>query len=341
MDRFIVYIMLTFESKNKSKLLLYRGYTMQNNTSTSQIHGEKIWDDILKAIVERMPQQLLPLIEDVFGVTYPDDVSIIPLATEHIIPGSNTKKFASIYSDITLQIGNDIYHFESQMSNEDFMSIRMIRYDFHIALSNSVSQEDNGTFTIEFPKSVVIYPAPNRNIPDKLTCNIKFPDGSMHRYEVPTLKVQSYDLNEIQKKHLTLFLPFKLLQFRPRLNSKKNPLTANELTEFINEIIFILKEDLNEHRITKSEYEDYIDLIDQSANRVFQNNENFKEQVVFMTKSLITLPSERYEQYEKQLAEKDAELAMKDATLAEKDATLAEKDAEIKKLRELLNNSKL
>jgi hypothetical protein len=268
-------------------------------------------------------------------------VSIIPLATEQIIPGSNTKKFASIYSDITLQIGNDIYNLKSQISNEDFMSILMIRYDYHIALSNSFFQEDNGTFTVGPPKSVVIYPAPNLNIPDRLTCNLKFPDGSMHSYEVPTLKVQSYDLNEIQKKHLTLFLPFKLLQFRPRLNSKKNPLTANELTEFINEIIFILKEDLNEHRITKSEYEDYIDLIDQSANRVFQNNENFKEQVVFMTKSLITLPSERYEQYEKQLAEKDAELAKKDASLAEKDATLAEKDAEIKKLRELLNNSKL
>ena len=43
-----------------------------------------------------------------------------------------------------------------------------------------------------------------------------------------------------------------------------------------------------------------------------------------MKKSLITLPNERYEMYEKQLAEKDAELFEKDALIAELQRQLAE-----------------
>ena len=46
-----------------------------------------------------------------------------------------------------------------------------------------------------------------------------------------------------------------------------------------------------------------------------------------MTKSLITLPSERYEIYERQLAEKNSVIAEKDNALAEKDSALAEKDS--------------
>ena len=293
-------------------------------------YGEKVWDEILKVIVERMPKQLLPLIEDVFGITYPPNVKLLP--TEHIVPGSGTKAFSSVYSDITLQIGDDIYHFESQMTNEDDMCIRMVRYDFHIALAHTVEKGKNGEYTIAFPSSAVIYPAPNDNIPDKLMCHIKFADGSIHDYTVPTLKVQSYDLEKIQEKNLTLFLPFKLLQFRPRLNSKTNPLTPNELTEFVNGFIVILQEARKQKRISKAEYEDYIMLIDMSAQRVFNRNKKFKEQVVNMTKSLITLPSERYEEYERQLAEKDAEIS-------EKDAEISEKDAEISRLKELLEKA--
>ncbi len=52
-----------------------------------------------------------------------------------------------------------------------------------------------------------------------------------------------------------------------------------------------------------------------------------------MTKSLITLPSERYEMYEKQLAEKDAELHQKDAEILK---ISKEKDREITKLKKQL-----
>ena len=286
--------------------------------------AEQLWDEILKAIVERMPKQILPLIQDVFGITYPDDVTITLLPTETTLPqDEDFRKLTSIYSDIALKIENDLYHLECQINNDSNMSIRMIKYDFHLGLSARIlfDSEEN---TIVFPKSVVIYPSPDDNIPDELVCHLLFPDGSRHDYKVPTLRIQQYDLEEIQQKHLTLFLPYKLLQFRPRLKSKINPITETELTDFINDIILILRDELESGRLTQFEYEDYIELIDKSAKRVFKSHKILREQVINMTKSLITLPSERYEKYEKQLAEKDAALLQKDAALSQKDCEIAE-----------------
>ena len=322
-------------------------------TKEKNLNSDKLWDEILKSIVQNMPAQLLPLIKDVFGIEYSKDVNITLLPTEQTLPqDGNYQKLTSIYSDIALMIdGKDIYHIESQMKNTDNMSIRMIKYDFHLALSNSTTKADGKSFTIEFPKSVVIYPAVNNSIPDELTCHLIFPDGSTHDYKVPTVKIQTYSFQEIREKHLTLFLPFKLLQFVPRLKSSKSPLTANELTKCVDDIIFILKEEKDAGRITQAQYEDYIDLIDKSAERVFAKHQNFQEQVINMTKSLITLPSERYAMYEKQIAEKDSAIATitaeKDAAIAnitaEKDTAIAltaKKDAEIAELKKQIEQLK-
>ena len=70
------------------------------------------------------------------------------------------------------------------------MAIRMIKYDFNLAMSASFSYENTNEYVLEFPKSVVIYPAPNSKIPDSLTCHLIFPDGSTHDYKVSTLKIQ-------------------------------------------------------------------------------------------------------------------------------------------------------
>ena len=41
-----------------------------------------LWDEILKAIVDAMPEQLFPLFKEVYGKEYPDGTPITLLATE-------------------------------------------------------------------------------------------------------------------------------------------------------------------------------------------------------------------------------------------------------------------
>ena len=55
----------------------------KTKTNESTYLGVHLWDEILKAIVSTMPQQLFPLFKEVYGKEYPPGTSIILLPTEH------------------------------------------------------------------------------------------------------------------------------------------------------------------------------------------------------------------------------------------------------------------
>ena len=44
--------------------------------------GNKLWDEILKAIVSTMPSQLFPLFKEVYGRDYPKGTAIALLSSE-------------------------------------------------------------------------------------------------------------------------------------------------------------------------------------------------------------------------------------------------------------------
>ena len=75
----------------------------------------------------------------------------------------------------------------------------MFEYDVHAAL-NYRTDAKNPQLILEFPKSAVLFLQGTKKIPDQLSCLIKFQDGTSHKYRVPTVKVQSYTLEEIKEK---------------------------------------------------------------------------------------------------------------------------------------------
>ena len=198
-------------------------------TEKSIPNGTRLWDEILKAIVDAMPEQLFSLFKEVFGKEYPKGTPIILLATESSTYQENPDAPpSSRLSDIALLVnGTDYYHLECQMHNDQDMVIRMVAYDLHFAMQHTAETEQEGNGVVmRFPRSVVIYPEKNRKIPESLHCRIIFQDGSEHFYQIPTVRIQSYSLEEIHEKHLNLFIPYVLLRLRPRLRDKiKNPLT--------------------------------------------------------------------------------------------------------------------
>ncbi len=296
-------------------------------------NNTKLWDEILKAIVDAMPEQLFPLFKEVYGKEYPKGTPITLLATEYSTYQKNPNAPpSSRLTDITLLVNNtDYYHLECQMENEREMVIRMIAYDLHVAMKYTVFDEQKSDeLVMYFPRSAVIYPSKNQHLPEVLRCHIIFQDGSEHIYQIPTVRIQSYSLREIREKHLNIFIPYVLLRLRPKLNPKrKHPLTKKELTDLVNEAILVLKDELCNGYLTEQEYNDYINLFRFAADKIFENEKHseFRKEVDRMTKPLIELPSVR----EKRLR---AEI---EALRAEKDARLAEKDAELAKMKELLN----
>lgn len=195
--------------------------------STNLFVNDKLWDEIFKSIVNTMPEQLFPLFREAYGKEYPPGTAIQLLAAEHSTylddPGESP---SSNLMDIALLVaGTDYYHIECQMHNDWQMVLRMVCYDLHFSLLHTASSEsDTGEVTIRFPRSVVLYPDRNDALPDSLRCRILFPDQTEHIYQIPTVRIQTYSLDEIHKKHLNLFLPYTLLRLRPRLKHV-SPLT--------------------------------------------------------------------------------------------------------------------
>ena len=163
-----------------------------------------LWDEILKAIVDAMPEQLFPLFKEVYGKEYPKGTPVTLLATEsstyredpNAPPGSRL-------SDIALLVQSDYYHLECQMRNDREMVIRMVAYDLHFAMQYTIHEADeNGGYTMHFPRSAVIYPEKNEKLPEYLRCRIFFQDETEHIYKIPTVRIQSYSLQESHKPPL-------------------------------------------------------------------------------------------------------------------------------------------
>ena len=94
---------------------------MTNNT---------IFDDVFRTMVEKMTYLVVPLINEVFHTVYPEDVKIVQLRNEHQLEDGE------IITDSCLRIGDMLYHIECQSLDDETMAVRMVEYDFAIALEH-------------------------------------------------------------------------------------------------------------------------------------------------------------------------------------------------------------
>ena len=290
-----------------------------------------LWDEIMKALVYTMPEQLFPLIEEVYGITYPKGTTVQFLSTEQpVFPNNTEEAFTSQFMDLSVLIaGTDYYHIECQMKNDHQMVIRMLSYDLHFAMQHCEAEQDAaGEMILHFPRSVVLYPEKNGKIPDRLCCRIIFQDNSEHTYQVPTVRMQDYSMEEIQRKHLILFLPYVLLRLRPQLESR-NRINKEELTSLVNFVIVILNEEVQLGNITELQQKDILELFNRASKKIFTHYPEYQREVSSMTELKIKTLSMQLAEKDEQLAEKDEQLAAYKTKLADRDAALADQAATI------------
>lgn len=340
----------------------------KNLAEPTAIDGKKLWDMILKTIVAGMPSQLFPLFKEVYGREYPKDTKVLVLGSEtSSFMEDSTNPPASTLMDISLLVaGTDYYHLECQMKNDKEMVIRMFAYDVRYAITHTKTVDENtGEITLYFPRSVVIYPEQNSAIPEHLQCRVVFQDDSEHIYKVPTVRVQTYSLEEIRRKHLTLFIPYTILRMRPKIRlNYEYKLTHKELTKFVEEAILVLKKEMSGGYLNEREFNDYVKLFWMAANKVLAKHPQMREEVNHMIGPIIKLPSmiedelrekltaeykatydamyeamykTKFEEKEAELSKKDAEIEKKNAELGKKDAELEKKDVEIRRLQDLVS----
>ena len=168
------------------------------------VSNNTIFDDVFRTMIEKMPELVIPLINEVFGTDYPADIPIIQQRNEH------QTEAGEIITDSNLYIGNLIYHIECQSTSDSTMIIRMVQYDFSIAMDHAENRD--GKYYMEFPRSCVLY-LRGKGGPDFLEMVMVMPDGRKMEYQVPVVHVQAYTKDEIFQKKLIFLLPFYIMRY--------------------------------------------------------------------------------------------------------------------------------
>lgn len=164
-----------------------------------------IFDDVFRTMIEKSPELIIPVINEVFQTSYAKDEKIVQLRNEHqTVEGE-------VITDSLFRIQKKTYHLECQSWPDSTMVIRMLEYDFYIALDNV--RKENGEYVIEFPRSCVLYLRHNHNTSDFIKVKVKLPDGEACIYQIPIIKVNKYTKEDIFEKGLNLFLPFYILRY--------------------------------------------------------------------------------------------------------------------------------
>lgn len=250
---------------------------MTNNT---------IFDDVFRTMVEKMTYLVVPLIDEVFHTSYPEDVKIVHLRNEHQMEDGE------LITDARLLIGDKVYHIECQSVDDTTMSIRMFEYDLAIALENR--RKVGRRFFVEFPRSCVIYLRTTRNTPDVEEVELLFPDGQVCVYRVPTVKLERYTKDSIFEKNLLLLLPFYVMRYED---------AAHTIGEDSEKLQGLLKEyediriNLEKELSTAGRSELYTDLnklIIRISNYIFREEEKVRKGVdEVMGGKVLQLESER------------------------------------------------
>lgn len=231
---------------------------MANNT---------IFDDVFRTMLEKMPELIIPVINEIFGTKYPLDVSLEQMRNEH-----QTRNGERI-TDSYFTIGRRKYHIECQSTDDSEMVIRMVEYDFAISLDD-VNRE-SGIYRMRFPNSAVIYLRGTERT--SLCMEMVMPDGNTVRYQIPVLCIQKYTKNEIFQKKLLFLLPFYIMRYEK--NRKKISEDRTELKKLLEEYTSIeryLEQELLDRGREKA-YRDLIELIERIAEYIFAEEDSVKE----------------------------------------------------------------
>lgn len=228
--------------------------------------NNNIFDDVFRTLLEKMPELAVPLINEVFGTSYPEDIEIIQKRNEY-----QTKQ-GEIITDSHLMILDKAYHIECQSTNDSSMVIRMIEYDFSISLE--FMRLEDGKYRMYFPHSCILYLRGNQDR-KLLSVEMIMPDGSVTEYKVPAIYVGHYTKDEILQKQLFFLLPFYIMRYEKGNLEAEYPELKAMLEEY-REIEKCLEEEFLEEGKEKA-YRDLIELILRIAEYILRNQEEARK----------------------------------------------------------------
>jgi hypothetical protein len=243
--------------------------------TTRQNNHIQLFDKCFKFLILRLSSKpLISFINGVFDEHHPLDSTVTHLNNEFITSGLDKR-----FTDSLITVASMPYLTEVQIRNDSSMVIRMIDYGF--AYSRHFSTEIDGIRTMPFPREVVIYLESNSSTPDIEQARMLFPDGSEHLYKVPTLKLPTLSLEQLEEKGLFVLLPFEVLKLRQAVvaakTSEQKQALAVELEQVIKNLMTFFEEQYHTGVLTAADWNELVVVIEKLNTELYKKEPEFKE----------------------------------------------------------------
>lgn len=244
-----------------------------------------IYDDVLRTIQERHPELLIPLFNEVFHTSYSVNARVSRLPEEY------QKLVSKVVADSCNIVENYVYHVECQSTKDGKMMLRMVEYDFMIALTET--EKKDGSYHLKMPRSCVLYLRGSDNVSSKEELKIEFADGQVVSYCVPNIKLEDYTLDEIFEKKLLIFLPYYIMRYEKKFREIAH--SEERMREFLLEYQEMIEQlDAVEELKQEGLMQDMVRLIRRIADYQLRRERELRERMdEVMGGKVLELPSDK------------------------------------------------
>jgi predicted transposase/invertase (TIGR01784 family) len=253
------------------------------NDNEQELEKKRLsYDAAFKQFLEESSDEnFIRFINGLCGKNLPTDLKVERLSTES---NKETRRVADIY----IRVGDSMYSFEIQTSNDHSMAVRVFEYGFRGALQHGQTTDDNGAITLRFPEPVVIYLRSNENTPMQLAVNVEFPHiGQTVKYTVPTKRMGDYTPAKLLEQYLLPLMPFYPMKYEHLLNNPEAVKQFSEETLAVCDIIRLLIENGQLRESEAAEMLDTLKLV--YANVAESKNVEDSEEVENMISTMDTI----------------------------------------------------
>ena len=166
-----------------------------------------IYDSVFKTMAEKMPELLVPLVNEAFGTAYPEDAPVTRLGEEH---AGKRKRIV----DAAFRLEGRAFHIECQSSWDPHMAMRMDEYDHEIAHEEAEARGEDRLLVL--PASCVVFLRDARSMPDFISVEAMEFDGTIFEHRSRAIWAKQLSADEMFAKHLLILLPFWLMRYEGR-----------------------------------------------------------------------------------------------------------------------------
>ena len=262
-----------------------------------------VYDSVFKTMVSKTPQLLVPFVNEAFDRNYPSDTPVIRFSSEH------QELQGTRIDDSVFRLNDKIYHVECQSTPDTNMVIRMIEYDFAIALEDAL--HSGVPYEMDFPEACVLFLRHNANTPDTLEMKVNLPTGDSFTYSAKVVKAQLFSSEEIFEKRLLILLPYYLMRYELALGDIAGDKTS---TDHLIAECSDLRVQLEKFTLAEGEtllYEQLVELIIKVSDRLMETYEALRKKVRrTMGGEVLELMNERAERLEREALARGREIGI-------------------------------